>query len=361
VRIGLLVRRLNQLPHVEGIARAAQGKHEVILYCDYRDLGGPKDELVPRLGRLPDRWLALAEARTTWPQSGEVDALIVPGAIGYPADELPIQGIRCCALQTSWSDLMHWQAEPAWHRIYAWSLWWGREYCLRRNLSPRPRLENWRFVGPPIAEHLRWIDPAKVRQEFGLPSGRPVVVYLPLPFGAHAGQTLRLRYWHRYSPTGDRAVVRAVRRFCDSYGALLAVKSRAKTSVPDYLRKAADLVIERDRPGEPDLLRLLTCATLMIHYNSMAVVEAAVARVPAPCIRFPAAWWPAYPDDRGGLFSPSVPVCRASRWLSDTSAHIDGVSHNYRTLYLGWTELGEQSGQRIVSDLIDSCQGGGGA
>ena len=163
-------------------------------------------------------------------------------------------------------------------------------------------------VGFPQMDQLQYVDRAALRARLGLDPGRPVVVYCPFPFrsnprtfwvkhiyGAnrpHQRLALRLRDGRRYTSHvehhwDDRAVVGAVRAFCDANGAVLVVKQRAKDPVPGYLRRAADCVI-RDHAAAPDypskLLELMSIASLCVHFFSTVAYEAAYAGVPSLCI-----------------------------------------------------------------------------
>lgn len=163
-------------------------------------------------------------------------------------------------------------------------------------------------VGFPQMDQLQHVDRAALRARLGLDPQRPVVVYCPFPFKsnprtfwvkhiygasrAHQRLALRLRGGQRYRSHvaggwDDRAVVKAVRAFCDANGAALVVKQRAKDPVPGYLRRAADCVI-RDHAAASDypskLLELMSIASLCLHFFSTVAYEAAYAGVPSVCI-----------------------------------------------------------------------------
>ena len=364
--LGVLVRRLNQLRHVEGAVREAHVRgHRVEIFLDSRGpQTGPKGDEFPRRGLVPSRFDAWATF-LRWPSLvPKVDALLVPAPLGIGINvetppEPPLPPARAyCALQTAWSDLMYLRPDEAerWDAVYTWSArwadWWQEAHgCPPSNFVP---------VGLPVAEHLRWIDPAEVRTAFGIAPG-PVVLYLPFPFGAHE-QDWRLRYLYRLSPWGDRATVRAVRTYCDRQGAQFVVKSRAKTPVPAYLADAADVVVDRDEPGEPTLLRLLTTATLMVHHTSSAVAEAAAAGVRALSIVPP--HWTAY-EGRGPDFDPDgtlsfygwtgLSVTWPAAWarrrrLENAGTGISGMARDaYVERFLGGEPF--NAGKLIIDDL----------
>lgn len=279
--VGILLRRLNQLRHCEGAIReAVRRKYDVVLLLDQRDAGGPKGDEVPVLGKIPARFRQWCDV-SLWSTVGTLraDVTLVPSALGLTQRDIARLIQNACAIQTTVSDVLDLMVPTMFRAVYTWSdLWerWWREY----NKSGRV-IENFVPVGLPVAEHLSWIDRAEVRQTFGIPEGRRVVLYLPYPFES-APSWWGWRYGLPFG--GDRRVVRAVRRFCDRNNALMVVKSRAKNPVRSYTADAADLVMDRDEPGEPTLLRLLTVSDLMIHPMSTSVTEAEAARVPSVCV-----------------------------------------------------------------------------
>lgn len=380
MKIAILIKRLNWLRHVEGILREATKRgHEVTLVPDERQpRTGPKADEWPDLTRAPQRFqvypvaplvrqrifTALA-ARTLY------DVLIIPGPIAYQGHIILPKAHHICALQTSWSDVMYLSDPGRWRAIYIWSTQWRDWWKDAHGFRDSAIMEKFVPVGFPVAEQLRWISHAEVRQTFNLPAGQKVVLYLPLPFGGHDGQSWRLRYGYRWVPWGDRAFCRAVRAFCDRNEALLVVKSRRKTPVPPYLHALADRVVEADEPGEPTLLRLLTCAHLMIHYQSASVCEAVAANVSAQDVAFPSDLWPAYQARIASVAQLALyqwpPILNdgtrncvrygyATDWPLYSPAQLCGWDAA-RTAYLDQFLGGEpfNTGARILDDLEKRC------
>ena len=74
----------------------------------------------------------------------------------------------------------------------------------------------------------------------------------------------------------------------DASGATFVVKSRAKNADPAFLRRRADLFVERDEDVYPyTSIELVAIADLCVHFQSGAVLEAAHAGVPSLSIRVP--------------------------------------------------------------------------
>jgi hypothetical protein len=163
-----------------------------------------------------------------------------------------------------------------------------------------------RAVGAPELDAVAAIDRDEVRRRLGLPSGRPIVLYLPFPLRSnvptdwlrhvHAPSTrleqglrmLLARRWeyrsHVRNGWNDRRVVQAVRAFCDRNDALLVMKARRKDPVPRYASRLADRVLYDPSHHPPTILELLSVASLCIHFYSTAVLEAAYCGVPSLCL-----------------------------------------------------------------------------
>jgi hypothetical protein len=175
------------------------------------------------------------------------------------------------------------------------------------------------LVGFPEMDQWHTIDRAAVRKRLGLADDTPVVLYLPFPFRSNP-RTFWVRHvfgrssrvWRRAAVAlarrreyaahvragwTDRAVVDAVRAFCDRNGAALIVKARAKDPVPGYLRRRAAHVFGDERYYPATILELLSVSSLCFHFFSTAAYEAAYAHVPSICIApdeadlgFPPTW-----------------------------------------------------------------------
>jgi hypothetical protein len=89
--------------------------------------------------------------------------------------------------------------------------------------------------------------------------------------------------WHDWN---DRRVVTALRAFCDRNGALLLVKSRMKTPIPDYLARIADKCLYDERLFPASILEVLSIACLSVGHFTAAVLESVALGVPHLCIPF---------------------------------------------------------------------------
>jgi hypothetical protein len=187
------------------------------------------------------------------------------------------------------------------------------------------------LIGFPEMDQWHTIDRAVVRKHLGIGPETPVVLYLPFPFKSNP-RTFWVRHvfgrssrvWREaavalggrreYAPHvragwTDRAVVQAVRAFCDRNGAMLIVKSRAKDPVPGYLRRRADRVFGDEHHYPATILELLSVSSLCLHFFSTAAYEAAYAHVPSICIApdeedlgFPPTWRKFLNVERGNSF-----------------------------------------------------------
>jgi len=161
-------------------------------------------------------------------------------------------------------------------------------------------------VGAPELDQVEAIAPQAVRERFGLPADRPVVLYLPYPTMSNPrtfwlrhvyAPTSRIRralavlaafrfdYWHHVAADwNDRRLVTALRAFCDANDAVLVVKSRLKDPVPHYTASRADLVLYDPSHYPATILELLSVASLCVHFFSSAVYESVFLGVPSLCI-----------------------------------------------------------------------------
>ena len=162
-------------------------------------------------------------------------------------------------------------------------------------------------VGSTMLDQLTRVDRAAVRRKYGLPDG-PVLLFMslkmavPEPFRrlAWAGGWRGLRAAKALAtghaalvPTilrgnGYQTLAHALQAFARRAGAALIVKSRAKNADPAFLRRRADLFVERDEDVFPyTSIELMAVADLCVHFQSGAVLEAVHANVPSLSIRVP--------------------------------------------------------------------------
>jgi hypothetical protein len=184
-----------------------------------------------------------------------------------------------------------------------------------------------RATGFPELDTLKTLDPHEIRRRWGIPAGRPVVVWLPHDYHAHdlwemlvyrrrpGPRTLlraaRAGRWDllRALPAGptDGAVARALRAFCDANGAYLIVKSRIKDRPSRADRRAADLFTFDRTYHPPTILEALAVADLCVHVLSVATLEAAYAGVGGLClIPPPASEFISDPDTGWGRTAPDI-------------------------------------------------------
>jgi len=150
------------------------------------------------------------------------------------------------------------------------------------------------------------IEPQSVRQAWGIPLDKKIVLLLPFPFDSSVD-----RYWVPYiygAPSrvtalaagalagrprwmgqawrgeNDRNVVKAIRRFCDANNALLFIKARLKDPVRPYARRLADKVLYDEEFYPSTIAQCLAIADLCIHFSSNIVYEAAFRSIPSLAI-----------------------------------------------------------------------------
>jgi hypothetical protein len=162
--------------------------------------------------------------------------------------------------------------------------------------------------GSTMLDQLGLVDRGAVRRHLGIGPDKPVVLFMSLKMAvpeprrrfvwgdgsaltrtaravAHGRADLVPEIW---KGNGYRALAQAMRRFCDRSGAALVVKSREKNRDPRFLRSVADVFVERDDEVFPyTSIQLMAVADLCIHFQSGAVLEAAMAGVPSISIKVP--------------------------------------------------------------------------
>jgi hypothetical protein len=243
-------------------------------------------------------------------------------------------------------------------------------------------------VGSTMLDQLARVDRAAVRRKYGLPEG-PVVLFMslkmavPEPFRrlAWAGGWRGFRAAKALA-TGHGALVpdilrgngyldlaRALRDFARRAGASLVVKSRAKNADPAFLRRRADLFVERDEDMFPySSIELMAIADLCVHFQSGAVLEAVHAGVPSLSIRVPQTHLESYasfqevfgarPDSLQNFAGIvwSADAAEATRLLS--RARLDefrvdpAARRRYVEKFLGFDD--NRSSERVL-DLVESA------
>jgi hypothetical protein len=156
-------------------------------------------------------------------------------------------------------------------------------------------------AGSTMNDQLAIVDPDAVRRRFGVARGRPVVLFMSLKMAVpdawrrlmwgsrpravralHAVLTGRPGWVPQIlAGHGYRELVEAVRDFCRRTGAALIVKSRAKNADPPFLSQGVDAFVYDDAVYPYTSIELMSIASLCVHFQSGAVLEAAAAGVPS--------------------------------------------------------------------------------
>jgi hypothetical protein len=341
VRLGFVVTRLNQIRHAALLIEEALARGlDVTLFLDHSGRrahpAGLKGYVFPRTDAIPvfrhgqPRLLPYAtlEALFGALRARPVDVLfgarpILPELTAAFVDERPL----ITEIQTAWDSLMLHIAPDTLDSVDAFygfseaSVDWWVQYQIEFGRIPAAERDDWRerlrarfvTVGFAAAEQFKCVDPKAVRARLRLPPGRPVVLYLPFPF-----QTIWREFWphrvhhHRrpmqfvnillsgrwrwlpYALRGwnDPALVTRLRKFCDRSGAALVVKARRKHPVSRHLARQADLTLYDDSFYPATIVELMSVASLVVHYYSFGLVEAAYGGVPSVCISPSGDEWP---------------------------------------------------------------------
>jgi len=170
--------------------------------------------------------------------------------------------------------------------------------------------------GSTMLDQLALVDRDRVRRRLGLPPDRPVVLLMSLKMAvpepwrrfvwgdgpAPVRAALALARGHAalvpaiWKGNGYRELVDALRDFCRRSGAALVVKSRGKNRDPRFLRESADVWVESDYSVFPyTSIELMAITDLCVHFQSGAVLEAAVAKVPSLSVKVPQSHLQDYP------------------------------------------------------------------
>jgi hypothetical protein len=245
--------------------------------------------------------------------------------------------------------------------------------------------------GSTMLDQLDLVDRASVRRQLGVAPGQPVVLFMSLKMAVP--EPWRRYVWGGGPPlarmlmavargrvdlvpaiwrgNGYRDLVRAVRRLCSRSGAAFVVKSREKNRDPRFLRRMADVFVERDDDVFPyTSIQLMAVADLCIHFQSGAVLEAAMVGVPSISVTVPQSHlheYPAFPEvfgTRPGSLQNypgvvwSTPHDHAVALLEGHSLAeftLDkGARHAYVERYLGFDDL--RSSQRVLDAIEADAQ-----
>jgi hypothetical protein len=254
------------------------------------------------------------------------------------------------------------------------------------------RLARSAIGGSTMLDQLGLVDRAAVRRQLGLGPDKPVVLLMSLKMavpeprrrfvwgdGSALTRTAKAVAYGRadlvpeiWKGNGYRALAQATRRFCDRAGAALVVKARQKNQDPSFLQDVADIFVERDDEVFPyTSIQLMAVADLCIHFQSGAVLEAAMAGVPSISVKVPLSdaqrEYPAHTfafDPREGSLSnfPGVAwftppegavALLEGRTLADF--RLDPAARRaYVERYLGFDDLG--SSRRVLQVIEDDAR-----
>jgi hypothetical protein len=162
-------------------------------------------------------------------------------------------------------------------------------------------------TGSTVMDQLALVDRRAVRRRYGLAPDRPVVVLMSLKMAVpeawrravwgpeprllraaravlsgHPGWLPAIVRGHGY-----RTLVASLRRFCERSGAALVVKSRAKNGDPAFVRDLADVCLFDEHVYPYTSIELMAIASLCVHFQSGAALEAAFAGVPSLSVAVP--------------------------------------------------------------------------
>lgn len=182
------------------------------------------------------------------------------------------------------------------------------------------------FVGMPEFDSFKDIDKDKIREKYGIPMGKNIVLYLPFPFWLRAGTfawekafsgllhntdvsangeylhdnklplNLKLKHDLSYlfsiskdvfalkqllSGRNEAKVFRSIKKFCRNNDLLLFVKPRLKFPVAEAIKNEADLVVwDEEKQNDPTILKeLLSITKLTVSYFSLSVLSSVFAGV----------------------------------------------------------------------------------
>lgn len=156
-------------------------------------------------------------------------------------------------------------------------------------------------AGSTMTDQMAVVERAAVRKRFGLGADQPIVLLMSLKM-AVPDEWRRLvwggspRLWRAaraalggrgaWVPAilrghGYRDLVLALRALCRREGAALVVKSREKNADPPFLRRMADVFVCDEAVYPYTSMELMAVASLCVHFQSGAALEAAFAGVPS--------------------------------------------------------------------------------
>lgn len=166
--------------------------------------------------------------------------------------------------------------------------------------------EKIKTVGSVELDQREVINQKRIKQEWGIPEEKKVVLFLPFPFSSLGDRfwvpfifgmnnlilqlplallSFNKRYWRQVlGRVNDASLVGSVKDFCLNNNAFLLVKSRKKTPVRSYLSKVADKVLYDESLYPSTILKCLSISDLCINFFSSTVLEAVPMGVSNVCV-----------------------------------------------------------------------------
>ena len=259
----------------------------------FKATGGPITEalrrghevwLIHRPDDKPGEAVTREELKAAWPAAKigmprRANALLGPSLHAY-LDRLPAG--KKYALDLAWENIslpvclqMHhcWASQ---HQATTWALshYVGVD-C--GPMMPVRAMPQGSITGSPMIDAFGW--PPLVPRSLGTE-----VVLMALKFPKDSG--LWRRTWYRW--VGYRALVQAIRRFCDRMGMEFVIKTREKNRDPGWLAGFADRVVTDAGMLWPyAAASVIREAALVVHFQSGAALEAAFMGVPQVSIHLP--------------------------------------------------------------------------
>ena len=216
-----------------------------------------------------------------------------------------------------------------------WKVWW-KEYLRHYRIEHGDNIhrfiqafeEKCVSVGFPEADQCANFEACSIREKYGIPKGKKVLVLFPFPWRLPFSIWTHVIYKPQpylfklfrlilngaftYLPDLKRGIhdlklSEIIRQFAVKNDAYFVVKGRLKNKIPGYLKRLADKVFLDESFYPFTTLELLYIADLSISFYSAAIMESVLARTPTLCLSPKRdMFWPGY-DDRHFMpaFSPS--------------------------------------------------------
>ena len=132
-------------------------------------------------------------------------------------------------------------------------------------------------IGTPVTDNFKYIDPIKARKILQLPQGKKIVtLFTP--------NIRRRDLWSMYglfAKSKIKRIIKIFKKFCEDNGYILVIKSREKQWDSELYRKYSDFFVYDPCPFPHASALLLSVSSLMVHFGSMGVFEAAAAFIPS--------------------------------------------------------------------------------